>query len=318
MPDRVKVFLVILLAVFCLPQVLAQRQAYDNAVSDYIDRFQKVAIREMELYRIPASITLAQGIIESDAGRSDLAREANNHFGIKCHQGWTGMTFHKDDDTRQECFRKYGTAWESYRDHSLFLTGRDRYRALFNLDPTDYRGWANGLKAAGYATNPAYPQMLVRTIETYSLHLYDQSDRIPAIVSVADTVAHPSPGSWIGNLLATGVTGGQRIVYENNRLKLVLAREDDNIYLISRDVGVPVDKLLLYNDLVKSTALQPGQAVYLEKKRRKGTVDSHTVTTGEMLSDLSQRYGVRLKVLARRNGLEPGETLQAGTVLSIR
>ena len=143
------------------------------SVEDYILNYKDVAIDKMRVYGIPASITLAQGILESGSGNSELARKANNHFGIKCHKDWKGKTFHMDDDAKNECFRKYKSPDESYRDHSLFLTTRDRYADLFELDITDYRGWARGLKKAGYATNPKYPQLLIKIIEENRLYEFD-------------------------------------------------------------------------------------------------------------------------------------------------
>jgi len=148
-------------------------------VEEYIDKYQDLAISEMKKHRIPASIKMAQAILESGSGNSELAVKANNHFGIKCHKGWTGKTYHKDDDEKDECFRKYKSPEDSYRDHSHFLTSRDRYKSLFDLEITDYKGWAYGLKQAGYATNPRYPELLIRIIEVNGLTRLDAGRRLP-------------------------------------------------------------------------------------------------------------------------------------------
>ncbi|UYW00566.1 glucosaminidase domain-containing protein [Flavobacterium agricola] len=145
-----------------------------NSVTDYIESYKHIAIDNMKTHKIPASITMAQGILESGSGNGTLAQKANNHFGIKCHSGWTGASVRHDDDAAQECFRKYNDPAESYRDHSLFLTTRSRYNNLFKLDIYDYKAWARGLKAAGYATDPKYPDKLISLIERYNLQELDK------------------------------------------------------------------------------------------------------------------------------------------------
>lgn len=159
----------------------------DFTTLTYIDAFKGVAIEEMNSYGIPASITLAQGIIESGSGNSSLAKYANNHFGIKCTSDYRGKAYYKDDDKSNDCFRVYKDARESYKDHSEFLK-RKRYSALFELDKNDYVNWAKGLKQAGYATNPRYPDMLINTIEKYQLHQYDQPESEPEKIRREDRV----------------------------------------------------------------------------------------------------------------------------------
>jgi flagellum-specific peptidoglycan hydrolase FlgJ len=170
-----KGFCSLLLIVICASRVFSQQSDYSAVVKCYIQQYKDIAVKEMITYHIPASITLAQGILESNAGRSDLAVKANNHFGIKCHKEWTGMTFYKDDETKNECFRKYNNPAESFNDHSWFLTLRDRYKSLFALEITDYKKWAYGLKSAGYATNPAYADQLIKTIENFALDQFDKA-----------------------------------------------------------------------------------------------------------------------------------------------
>ena len=166
--------LIIIISLFLFILNYTCRSQEKVTVAEYIDLYTDLAIKEMKNYHIPASITLAQGILESENGNSPLAIEANNHFGIKCHQEWTGKTYNHDDDIKNECFRKYTKAEDSFRDHSEFLTTRDRYKPLFDLDITDYKGWAYGLKQAGYATNPRYPEILIRIIEENGLAELDK------------------------------------------------------------------------------------------------------------------------------------------------
>jgi flagellum-specific peptidoglycan hydrolase FlgJ len=182
---------------FCLASAFAS-----NTPEQYIALYKNDAIKEMKEYGVPASITLAQGMLESSNGNSALAVKANNHFGIKCHSDWTGDTYHMDDDEKNECFRKYPNVLDSYRDHSKFLKERSRYAALFTLKITDYKGWAEGLKAAGYATNPKYPQLLVNLIERYQLYIYDSE------IAVVDSTKHV-------------------VFLSKNHVKLVKAKDDD-------------------------------------------------------------------------------------------
>ena len=296
----------------------SQTDAKQQAIDQYIRRYSPVAVKEMKEYHIPASITLAQGIIESDAGRSDLASQANNHFGIKCHKEWSGPTFIKDDETRNECFRKYDDPLESFRDHSRFLAERDRYKSLFNLKTDDYKGWARGLKTAGYATNPAYADMLIRTIETYDLQRFD--DPVTPVPEPGNIAAESivSPAGWAKNLKKTGKAADGRVIYENNRLRMVFAGPDEDLYSLAKGVGLSVYKLMKYNELTKATALCGGQAVYLEGKRRKAEPRFHKIETGETIYSISQRYGIRIKMIVRRNSLQEGVEPGAGMVLRLR
>jgi LysM repeat protein len=299
-------------------QVFAQQEDYNAIVNRYIQKYKEIAVKEMMVYRVPASITLAQGILESDAGRSDLAVKANNHFGIKCHKEWTGRTFYKDDDAKDECFRKYDSPIESFRDHSWFLTQRDRYKSLFDLDVTDYKGWATGLKKAGYATNPEYAQKLIRTIETYALFKYDNADFPATFGDSLKTMSNPDKQAWLRQFVVVTKAAGNRDLYENNRLRMIIARQDDNLYSIARDFKTTVSDLLEFNDLKKATDLKAGQIVYLEHKRRKGAAENHKVQQGESLYSISQLYGIKLKLLYKRNDLREGVEPKRGTVLRLR
>lgn len=216
-----------------VPSVVKPRLSVD----DYISNFSDIAKSQMRTSKIPASITLAQGILESGSGNGRLALEANNHFGIKCH-GWAGQKIYHDDDEAQECFRKYAAAESSYKDHSEFLTGRERYSKLFLLEPNDYRGWAEGLKAAGYATDGEYPQKLVSLIERYQLHKYDDE-----VLIKTELIRTTTAGSNVNHTVVKG----------------------DTLYSLSRRYDVPVDVLKALNSL-KSTDLSIGQVLVLKSK----------------------------------------------------
>lgn len=279
-------------------------------VEEYIEMYKDMAVDEMKKYRIPASITLAQGILESSSGNNDLARYANNHFGIKCHKGWEGKTYHKDDDEKDECFRKYKDAEESYRDHSLFLTTRDRYKLLFDLEITDYKGWAHGLSKAGYATNPRYPELLIRIIEENKLDRFDtKQERQLAVGSW-----QPAVGSWqpeVGNLPPSvfptdfelvGRGGNDRVIFKNNGVKFIFARQGDDIFRIASEFGIYAWQVRKYNDLGRKDKLQAGEKVYLEKKRSHAAVDVYIATGGETIREVAQAYGIRQNFLLRLNG----------------
>jgi len=313
-----RVFGLLCCLLFLAGQAGAQKADYNTLVNGYIEKYRDIAVKEMMVYRIPASITLAQGIHESDAGRSSLATQANNHFGIKCHKEWFGKTFYKDDDAPNECFRKYDNAIESFRDHSYFLTQRDRYKGLFDLDVNDYKGWANGLQAAGYATNPSYAKKLIQTIESFSLYRFDNANFMTAFGDMLEDLDNPEKQAWLRKFIVVKKGKNNRNIFENNRLQMTIARKDDNIYLLARDFRISVDELLDYNDLPYATALKPGQIVYLESKRRKGAAESHQVQKGETLYTISQLYGIKLKMLYKRNDLREGVEPARGMVLRLR
>ena len=300
-------------------KVSAQANGYDETVREYITKFRAISVREMMEYRIPASITLAQGIFESNAGKSLLAREANNHFGIKCHKDWTGGTYIQDDETKNECFRKYVNPEESFRDHSYFLSRQDRYRNLFNLDINDYKGWANGLKECGYATNPDYARHLIQTIEDWGLFRLDVADFSLAFADSLffskDSVRSYSPSSSF-NAFAEGP--GKRMVYVNNGLQFIIMQKNDNIDNIAKAFHISTRKIRRFNDLKDDAALITGQMVYLEPKKKKGAATRHTVKSGETMYTISQSYGVQLTQLYKRNKMKPGHHLKSGQTLLLR
>ncbi len=309
-------FIILFWGIF-LPSLLFSQSRMTT--EEYIEKYKDIAIKKMKEYGIPASITLAQGILESGSGNSKLALKANNHFGIKCHKDWKGKTFYMDDDEEHECFRKYSKAEDSYRDHSLFLTQRGRYSFLFDYDVTDYKKWAYGLKKAGYATNPKYPQLLIGLIERYDLSQYDTGKagkkKKKEHVGVSDTVL-----PVVADLVKAGVSTSGRQLYTNNGKKLIKAKEGDHYYDIAQEFGIYTWQLYAYNDVDKKHELKPGELVYLEKKKRKADkkFKTHTVLEGESMQLISQTYGIRLKRLYKMNNLPEGIQVPAGTKLKVR
>jgi LysM repeat protein len=306
--------------VFCC---LAFAGSAQTTVAEYIELYSATAVEEMELYGIPASITLAQGILESNSGNSPLAREAKNHFGIKCHKEWTGATYFMDDDEENECFRKYKKVWESYRDHSEFLTTRERYFFLFDLEPTDYKGWAHGLKKAGYATNPRYPELLIKIIEENGLHVYDHGGskkHQPVTRNPEPAALNPEPATQNPELKyeLVGTGANDRPIFLNNGVKFILAREGDDLYLIAADFGIYTWQLFKYNDLAKDAKIRAGQMIYLEKKKKKAKFSQHIVQEGDYLHEIAQQYGVRLRSLCRMNYQKCGEKLTPGDIILLR
>jgi LysM repeat protein len=279
---------------------------------EYIQKYKDIAIQEMAEFGIPASITLAQGVLESGNGNSRLATEANNHFGIKCHTGWEGPSIKIDDDAKDECFRKYDHAMESYKDHSFFLSQRGRYAFLFDLDITDYKGWARGLKQAGYATNPKYADLLIKIIEENDLHKYDlYGGDYVAINKYPDEI----PKEKNREYEAFGVGNNERKIFLNNDRKFIYARKGDDFYKIADDFNIYNYQLWKYNDLTKEDQLKEGQMIYLEKKKNKGETDFHTVKVGETMYSISQDYGIKLKQLYKKNRMKAGSSPRTGQVL---
>ncbi len=320
---RTSVALFILFCLFSQSAALkAQSPESKITYSQYIQQYKVIAISKMHEYKIPASITLAQGLLESGSGNSELARNANNHFGIKCHKEWTGMTYTMDDDEKNECFRKYASAEESYSDHSYFLTSRPRYATLFQLDVLDYKGWAYGLKSAGYATNPRYAEMLIKIIEENELFLYDTGNPGHLAKKEKHVKQAPEEEELFVNKSQKNksfkfieVAEGNRKIYVNNNVKLTYARSGDNPHTIAHDLGIHAFQVLQYNELGKNETLTDGQIVYVEPKKKKASVASHVFQKGETMRDVSQFYGIKLKALYKKNKLTEGHEPEAGTVL---
>jgi LysM repeat protein len=303
-------------------------KVYRSAES-YIESFKNLAISEMRRTGVPASITLAQGIIESDMGRSILATGANNHFGIKCHNDWNGPTIRYSDDRRNECFRKYGQPEESYKDHSDFLRSESRYKSLFSLDVTDYKGWARGLKRAGYATNPEYANMLIRKIEEYNLYncdrgitISDRADYKKDIVAEKQEVRLANTSEKIvGNVDGNySVTAVRSRVMEKNRIQYIIAKEGDTHKSLEKEFQLLGWELAKYNELQSDFTLTPGQILYLQPKREKADVgnDFHSVKDGETMYAISQIYGIKLKNLLNMNRMIQGQEPVGGQKLWLR
>jgi hypothetical protein len=269
---------------------------------EYVNKFEETAINQMIEYRIPASITLAQGILESGSGNSELAKKANNHFGIKCHSDWKGEKVYMDDDAKNECFRSYSDASESYKDHSLFLTQKSRYSFLFELPIDDYKGWARGLKQAGYATNPKYADLLIQIIEDLNLKGLDEKS-----TSVAST--HLSAISKIGKQT------------HPNKVDFVVAKKGDTFYRIAKQHGLTLMQLHAYNDFSKDKdCLEEGDIVYIEPKRLfSREKDFITIEKPCTLREVSQKEAIKLKRLMRKNQISsPDEQLSKGEKIFLR
>ena len=280
---------------------------------EYISRYMPIAIAHMERYGIPASITMAQGILESDCGNSLLSMKSNNHFGIKCKSTWTGATISHDDDAKGECFRKYPSVEESYRDHSEFLDKSARYQDLFKLDPTDYKGWAHGLQKAGYATNPQYAQQLIKIIEDYQLFLLDEGQDVriaenaaPVEEPVAEPIPSASPADMVDvdnySVSIQGRNGGHT-VYRNNGSLFIVVRDGDKLESVASEFRVSPKKLIKYNDLDIHSNVKTGDMIYIRPKAKRSSNGKmiHVARDGETLHSISQMYGIRLKSLCNIN-----------------
>ncbi|MFW5892510.1 MAG: glucosaminidase domain-containing protein [Bacteroidota bacterium] len=315
-----KCLLIIIVSVFYLNKPVYSQSSI--SLEEYINTYQSVAMEHMRTYRIPASIKMAQAILESGFGNSDLASVANNHFGIKCHE-WQGRVFHKDDDAPDECFRAYDDPLQSFKDHSLFLTGRSRYEPLFQLEITDYRAWARGLRKAGYATNPRYPQLLIDLIERNQLYLLDQKvvGTMPVADAESDNSRQGTRNQQENNEMDAdeliGTTQVRR-VFENNRIRYIYAREDDTPAQIAEDLGIWKIEIIKYNELEKGQEIIPGQIVYLQPKRRKNKQKFHVAKEGETVYSISQHYGIKQKFIYKRNALEKDEQPEPGQKIYLR
>ncbi len=280
---------------------------------DYIQRFQQDALEDMKRTGVPASIKLAQGILESECGNSRLATEANNHFGIKCHKEWNGDTFYQDDDEKDECFRKYKTVLESYDDHSYFLRSRDRYASLFDLDITDYKGWAHGLKKAGYATNPNYAHQLIKIIEDFNLN---QLDKTGKKIPIANTASKPSVSKPVtaSKNFSLPPSASNKI----NNTPYVVARKGDSYYSIAAANNMALWQVLKYNDADKEDIPAEGEVVFIKPKRNKAQKEFHTVAYGETLRGISQLYGIKLKKIYKYNDLSASSKIQPGDRIKLK
>lgn len=312
---------VFFIAIFLIAGATSLR-AQNLTPEQYIALYKDIAIKEMRRMGVPAAITLAQGLLETESGNSSLVKKSNNHFGIKCKSTWTAGSVSHDDDAPGECFRTYKDAEASYRDHSIFLRGSDRYAFLFDLDPIDYKGWARGLKKAGYATNPKYPDILIRHIEQYNLQQYSvegargmnkyDSDKfendkeLPVVKAQPEVPAEALPS-----------TPSDRILYINGS-KCIFAKAGTSLLAIATNNDVNLNKLLDYNDLEEDGLLEADQVIFLQRKGKTGDKDYYMVTGEETLHDVSQKNGIQLEYLLNYNKLEEDAPVKNGTRLFLK
>lgn len=302
------------------------------SAADYIETWKNEAVYQMVMHKIPASITLAQGLLESGNGNSRLAVEGNNHFGIKCHSDWTGGKIYEDDETKNECFRKYKNASESFEDHSLFLL-RKRYEPLFKLDIDDYKAWAKTLKQCGYATNPKYPELLIGLIERYDLTRFDKeglahikkgtAPERPHGAAVAKRTEHrekikSSNKKEKEQRSEITISNNRNIALSDNRIKFIRAKKGDTPESIARDLELGVWQITSYNDVKNNYSFQEGEIVYLQPKRNKASVESYTVKQGDTLRSISQNFGIKQKKILKKNNLTSEEDIKPGTRLKLK
>lgn len=322
-----------------------------SAQEKYIATYCDLAVQEMYRSGVPASITLAQGMLESGNGRSQLAVKANNHFGIKCHNGWTGGRVYYDDDAKGECFRQYTHAYQSYRDHSDFLRYRDRYKFLFDLKPTDYKGWAYGLKKAGYATDPGYATKLIKLIEEYRLYEYDtrtasfgNAGKVSGNTGKNGKTAGKTAGKTVGktagethrpespNVIEQAVPVSSQVVrksfqfaltremYSKNGVPFIYSTEGETYESIADAYGLFVRELLKFNDLSESARLLPGTIVYLQAKKKHAAkgLEAHVLEKGETVRQIAQRYAVKVSHIYKMNGWAKDYVPKEGECIRLR
>lgn len=345
MTGKIRYIIVLLLIVNSFG-LFAQNKQKSKAALDYIEKYKDIAMHEMVKNKIPASITLAQGILESGCGNSRLAKEGNNHFGIKCHNDWKGKTMKQDDDAPNECFRVYKSAEESYRDHSKFLKNSPRYASLFELNITDYKGWAKGLKKAGYATLPTYAPVLINLIETYDLQKYDEmvvkgkfkykkkkekevvkQDEVkpeqpvkPKKVKKNKQVLSTLEVPILENCKIVAMTDDHHFIRENFGVKFVFTKEGDNLDHVANQLKISKRQLIKYNNLGNKTTFEKDEVLYINPKRYKAAsgYNYHVIQPGETLSQVSRLYAVKLERLYKMNGLDENSILSVGQEIRLR
>lgn len=300
-----RLFLCGILAYAC---VTAVAQTKNSTFQEYINKYKTIAVEQMEKHGIPASITLAQGLLESGAGKSELAQKSNNHFGIKCGSNWFGPTYSHFDDGRNECFRAYDNARASFEDHSQFLK-KERYARLFRLSILDYKGWARGLKACGYATSPTYADRLIDIIELYELNKLDRDPKSPYV---------PEPARPAMNVVLN-----THHVMTNNDVMCIKATAQDTWESIAKEFAIPKYKLLEYNEAIEQVVINPGDFIYLQKKQKKGHKHFgkdywHHVKQGESMYSIAQLYGMRISSLYKLNYRDEDYVPFAGDLLRVR
>lgn len=344
-----------LILFFCILTAFTAR-AQKEKVTAYVNAYKDLAIEEMIRTGVPAAITLAQGILESQSGESALVKTSNNHFGIKCKTEWTGAKTYHDDDAKGECFRVYNSSAESYRDHSDFLKTRPHYAFLFTLDPTDYEGWAYGLKKAGYATSPTYPQRLLKLINEHNLQQFTLaalSRRTTPATEVKENTA-VTPAAEPVQIVTEKTTSLQSTqteapaentkpvtadnktentaapvatvkaisyptgIFTINNTKVMYAAEGTSLLSLANQFDIPLSKLLEFNDLPAMDVLDTNRLLFIERKPKRGAVDFHVVADGETLHSISQLEAIRLDSLLEYNHLARTAVVTAGDRIYLR
>ncbi len=319
MINKMKKQVLIFFCCFCFIAMSSAKAQQQEVVKEYISRFKDLAMEEMQRTGVPAAIKLAQGIHETGAGTSQLVLKSNNHFGIKCKANWTGESVSHDDDARGECFRKYSAAEDSYRDHSDFLKNSSRYASLFTLDPTDYKGWANGLKKAGYATNPKYPAVLIKLVEDYQLQDYtliamgkkkntDEGMVSAVLLTEKENPVDATPVAAMNSKppITREQPGYPEGIFNINETKVVFVKSGTSWLSVAQQYNIPLARIFEFNEMEQSEAAEKDQLVYLQRKRKTGKTDFHIVVAGETLHEIAQMQAIRLESLLEYNRLEPG------------
>jgi LysM repeat protein len=316
-----KLLLVLALGILIAGKSFAQSP---EVIKEYVLKYKDIAMEEMKRTGVPAAITLAQGIHETSAGQSVLVIKSNNHFGIKCKAEWNGPSVSHDDDARGECFRKYSSPFDSYKDHSDFLTSRPHYASLFKLDPTDYEAWAWGLKKAGYATNPKYPQILIKLIRDYNLQDY-------TLIAMGDKPANANE-TWVKNrdrdnrnkntaiVTPAVIIEPQKVIYpagvfKINETKVVFVSKGTSFLAVAEQNNLQLNRLFEFNDMRPQDVALADQLIYLQRKRKTGANEFHVVAEGESLYGIAQLEGIRIESLQAYNFLRGSMQPQVGEKL---
>ncbi len=323
---KISPFVLFIVLFIGLPLVSMAQQTRQQ----YLEKYKTVAIQNMRKHKVPASITLAQGMLESGNGNSDLSKKSNNHFGIKCHSSWTGKRTYHDDDKKGECFRVYNSVFDSYADHADFLH-KSRYAKCFELKITDYKGWAHELKNAGYATNPKYPKMLIKIIEDHQLFKYDQEalgkgskkDKTP---KKKEVIAEAKPTPKGPNTKVNGndkfedvdFYGKPMVKVSKNSIKYIIASKGDTPESIAKKMEMGPWQITMYNNVKKNYRFTDGQVVYLQPKRGKSKTSYHIVRPGDSIWTISQQYGVKMTKIRLYNKLKKNQPLKAGQKIHLR
>lgn len=332
-----KILSILFFALFFNATYFSALAETEATAEEYIQKFKGISISEMKKYGIPASIKLAQGLLESGMGTSKLAVYGNNHFGIKCHTVWTGATMKHTDDAVDECFRVYSDPNDSYKDHSQFLLTRPRYASLFKLKSNDYKGWANGLREAGYATNPRYANMIIDVIERHQLYVYDMDLSETEMEKYRNQLVSQEKETLIAlqkqnvkiesnqaSVLlsranrAPNVPNHSGVVFYNNKVKVIRLQKGETLKDISKRYDLSLNKLRDFNDLTTKQDIAEGQLVYISAKRKKAKQKKHLVLSYETVWSISQMYGIRLDKILEKNYLKNGEEPATGTTLNLR